>query len=472
MKPALTSTLSPPPYWELDSDGRPNENAYVKTLHFLVVHPIWIQEHPEESTHLFSLIDCTHFSDEISIVAKKAYTILLNRHPQLFPNQKTVLLTTSHPYHEMLISKTQLQKLSPKFCSTLDGPIGKKQPKIELMTEQYDPSVVVTFLKFITSEDLTLTGDNLIPLIYLADFNDIDILKQQCLTFIKNHHLDLCQLLDVLQIGLDLNFKELIWHCLSQFYEEKISLNELNLTTYSSIVEDLLNSIKKIKRLTEFKKTLGEIETSEAPKNLSFLAPLSQFMPVTLDISWVSLKSKDFAYYVEGILKTCPRIQHLIVHDFRFNIKTDCKLLKSFIDLKSFGNRSGFLTSFQDVEEYLAELGPINLYSLNLEKIKDVTDEYLINLSNKFPELKMLCINSDKVTGIPFKHLKRLDCEGCIKITELSLANVENIDCRGCIALKKLSAPVAKVINLAGCEVKEILAPESSLDYGTGMDCF
>lgn len=463
MKPAFISTLVPPSYWELDSVGRPkNEDAFVNALQFLAEHPTWIQENPEQSSHYFSLIDCTHLSNHTSNAAKKAYAILLMRHPQFFLNPKEVLLTTSHPYREVLISKTQIQTLSSKFCNALDSPIWKKQHRIELMTEQYDPNDVETFLKFITSGELTLTQDNLLPLIYLADYLDIDILKLKCLSFIQNHQWELLQLLDLLQMGLDLGFKEMIWYCLSEVYEVEKSLIELNLKTYSSILQDLLNGIKNLKKRTLFKKSLGEIETYVAPENLSILTPLSQFMPISLDCSPDSM---DFTYYIEGILNTCPRIQHLIVHQLNFNIKTDCKLLKKLIYLKSFGNACNFLTSFQDVEDYLTELSPIKPCSLNLTNVKDVTDEFLINLHKKFPELKKLYIKSDQVTSIPFKHLEELDCQGCVKIRELSMEYAEYIDCRGCTSLKKISAPIAKVISIAGCEINEVLAPRSSLSY-------
>ncbi|HXF29248.1 MAG TPA: BTB/POZ domain-containing protein, partial [Chlamydiales bacterium] len=254
MEPVLTNwTITPPPLWKLEEQGHTKEiNVIIQALNFFENHPDWTQNHQEECRSYCSLLDRTHFtSDQINQMtdtAWKTYAMLFTKYPYLFslqqPGAKQITITTTGQKEGTHILKNHLLMLSNKFRKMLSSAMKEDNTDaIELRAHPDNEGAFKIFLKYIATGELPLNGDNVIDLLILSDEHDIEVLRQQCLLFIKEN-LDLSQLPDLLRVSLDLHLPDLTWLCLSQgmkhgkaLINEK-ALSDANIDKYEEKVKE------------------------------------------------------------------------------------------------------------------------------------------------------------------------------------------------------------------------------------------
>lgn len=100
---------------------------------------------------------------------------------------------------------------------------------------------------------------------------------------------------------------------------------------------------------------------------------------------------------------------------------------------------------------------------LDLSKFKDLSDEDLDWFAEKAPHIKELNVSSDKITRIPFQHLKKLECYSCSSLQKIS-SEAEEITCTNSDALSEFLAPKAKKVEIRRCGALLELTLESAED--------
>lgn len=141
---------------------------YLSLLFFLIDHPDWVHDFPEQAKKYMTLLEQTQLSSkDLTGPLKEAYISLLSTYGTFFTQVK---LTTTHPEKEYIIPRNLLMMLSDKFqvmfSSSLKEGISNQ---IELDTKAYEKEEVKVFFNFIQSGQVNLTGENVLGVLLLGN---------------------------------------------------------------------------------------------------------------------------------------------------------------------------------------------------------------------------------------------------------------------------------------------------------------
>jgi hypothetical protein len=337
--------------------------------------------------------------------------------------------------------------------------------------EAFDPEDIHSFLNYFQSNEVELTGDNIIPLFQLANQYEVKPLLNRCFYFLKeNTSWD--QFPELLQMGIEAGQPELTWIAVNLAMKEPLALEKLEFQSNHPQTNAIINDLKELAKLGTLKRPifhqiLGKIEIPTHSQQLAPLHNLSQVVPLSVDIqNREVMKPETSVVDLQILSEQCPLIEHLTVA-YQADKSALAKTLQRFPKLKSFGDSNEFFTSFQAALQYQKELSPIALSVLNLSKMSHAfQDDDLKKFSENFKNLKQLLIKNSKIKSIPFESLEYIDCHGCTSLTSLHTPYATTVCCHGCTALASLNAPYATTVRCIGCtSLASLDAPYATTVY-------
>lgn len=421
-------TPTSPWEWEVTKDHKPkDESVYNEAIKYLLNNDEWVQN-PERVKQVVTLLDNTESSEKINSVYNKLFksNLMVKIHlPE--GGQKNIL-------------KENLSEQSKFFNKLLSSGMQEtKLSSISLKNENVEPSVVNSFIDYISSGECKISNDNVLPMLSLCSKYDIPKLETICLQHIRNA-LDLDSFIDIFDSAIRLQHDDLCWMCLDFA------------ATNMYRIEGLLKK-----------------QTADNPINPRIIALINKVKQ--FDENLIKFK-RDYSSTMDPI----PSIRVLsCTNPAPWKLLDEMNELLPVTRLQLVGNKGMILSEgFEDNRNFdlllkFIEKHP-NLHSLNLEKSLDINDEKLNEIGKNLTQIHTFRISEAPITRIPdniAKQVKALQCKKCEKITNLDLPQVEDLNCFECIALYNLSAPKAREINCSCCPALPFLeAPKAII-----IDC-
>lgn len=386
----------------------------------------------------------------------------------------------------------------------------------------FEQEEIQAFIDFFKTNEVKLTGDNVLPLLQLADQYEVKPLLNHCLKFleenasseqslellrfgIKRNQPELVKIAMkkasedqfsevfrlvaktrkpelvmsaascaswkhfpiLLDTGINTGQKELIWKAITLAMEERKALKRTDFTKendyqmlsdQTKVIMDDLKSLAKAWINLDFYSNLGFVKTTHYNKDLSHFNNLSQLVPLTLEMNEISNDK------IPSLAEKCPFIEHLIfdsIDDYQPPLLKD--QLKGFEKLKSFGNLSydQQYKSMEEIENFQKQMSPIAINALNL-KGKYFKDEDIKRLAQDFKDLKFLFIDKSNISNIPFDNLVDVRCSSCSLIKNLDLSKTSHAAIGPCSSLIKINVENTDQVEIGGCPIESLDAPNAS----------
>lgn len=164
--------------------------------------------------------------------------------------------------------------------------------------------------------------------------------------------------------------------------------------------------------------------------------------------------------------KICPTCQGIVTE---YEVDQQMRnLAENFESLQKFAIQKAPPPKEEKIEKMEGEFRGRRLsfagVILDLGDFKDLTDADLAWFAERAPHVKELIVRSNKITRIPFQHLKKLECYTCPSLELISADEAEEITCVNCKALSALFAPKAKKVHIRSCESLPALTLENAED--------
>ena len=214
---------------------------------------------------------------------------------------------------------------SPVFFAMFYGQMAETKDSIELPDCDYDS--LLEFFRFLYCDEVTLSGCNVIQVIYLANKYMVPSLVEKCTEYIRNNltTANVFSILPYAQKCRDKNLEEQCWKVIEIFTEEAVTSDDF-VTAERSVVESLVKSealsvtevelFKAVDRwateeggrqgLTLDGETKRRLLGEEIVKGIRFPSmSLAEFATVVCDTAILSRKeTNDMIKYCGNVLKT------------------------------------------------------------------------------------------------------------------------------------------------------------------------
>lgn len=207
-----------------------------------------------------------------------------------------VMLTTTNPQMEINISLRRACQLSKFFEQSLKSGMNEAQShKLTLDTLGYHENAVIEFVKYIVTDTISITDDNVFELLELADANGVEPLIKECIKHIeslmnKNFPEIIDHIPDLLSLSMTRGLRELTWmiadHCMA--YKDVFRRRYANFFHEDTDLRNMMEGLMMLARLQKppiFSQKIGTIVFligSEAPP-LDFLGKFVPSLNIELD---------------------------------------------------------------------------------------------------------------------------------------------------------------------------------------------
>lgn len=507
-------TLNPPPPWRLDAEQRPTEEtSFLQAIQFLNEHQAWVNSHFEMAKHYFELLDETNF--ETSTCTEQAVTIatkLYEQYPDFFPKKIKLRMGDQ----ERDIPKATLMKRSQYFARMVgSGMREAQQRQIEFNVPQGHEGSVSSFLNYLVTGQVELSGDNVMPLLFFAHAHDVQNLLISCLDFLTRN-LTKETFPEVLETALLHNVPDLQSACIEfastrenseSFYPLFQSIWSREESSEAEIKIFLWAEQCFSKKIRLFRDETGvgiELNglTILDPESFKALGEMQQ----ALGFQSIRIRNRRMNDDTTALLANeLPRIESLkidnvagitcIPEPWKESLKTivlkDCKVEKlsllhaqrvTIFRCPSLSEISAETAKEVDCS-YCRELGKVsfsmaervrlafcpNLLDLNLISARKIDVDSCRDLKNliAWRALEIRCNCCHKMTTVEAGRARKIDLEICTSLTKLVASNALEVRCFCGHALTKLELPMAERIDLSFCIVLEtLIAPHvKSLVY-------
>ena len=228
--------------------------------------------------------------------------------------------TKAIPAHKFVLAIS-----SPVFFAMFYGQMAETKDCIELPDCDYDS--LLELFRFLYSDEVTLSGGNVMQVIYLANKYMVPLLVEKCTEYLRDNltAANVFSILPYAQKFQDKNLEERCWKVIEIFTEEAVTSNDF-VTAERSVVESLVKReamsvtevelFKAVDRwateegerqgLTLDGETKRRLLGEEIVKGIRFpLMSLAEFATVVCDTAILSRKeTEDMIKYYGNVLKT------------------------------------------------------------------------------------------------------------------------------------------------------------------------
>lgn len=181
-----------PTLWEIDPNtNKPtNPQLFSTTIRDLTDHPSLLEDNAniENVTKLFERLEITDFSEQADTLSdcQKLFSIEGKLFPSTSPEEKETMIMLKSGEVEVFIPKNLLAAQSDKFKKMFSSHWAKAN-KLDLAEPNIHSDTFKSFAHFLKTGDIQLTGDNILPLLHLADEHGVPKLEKTCIEFLKEN---------------------------------------------------------------------------------------------------------------------------------------------------------------------------------------------------------------------------------------------------------------------------------------------
>lgn len=405
--------------WELDQNNKPkNETEFLDKMLYLFFNDEWTRDETAAKKYSDLLIKTDISELKEYDGACKAQAMLIDKYPDLFS-----LLTVSIGGIKESIPKACLSKRSEKFDKMLKSGNVKEvtENKVSLTAPNHiQEDVLKNFLNYIKHGKIELTGDNVLPLLSLAQEHLVGGLSLRCIKFLANN-LGVDNFDEILKFANDYSISDLKWQCLADAY-----------TNYKN---------------EQFKKFIDNKETSIEAKELFQLGCQCQ-----------ELKIKPI-YSDEGEIT-------LLLPDANKNFDEEDLDEQKCLNLVKDLNNVCQITKLDIEGSIFSASDPFE------DDMIEKKSEKLNQLFSSLPSLKHLVTPQRVLPDNWLKQLVTLEAKNLGSVSSLNLPNAKSINIRATEIKNSLKAPKAeKITILGGAGIEKIESPNANyINYISVMD--